>query len=79
MARPKKAVKVAVPGGRLLGDLRGMINEARVRAARSVNATLVTLYWRVGRRIRVDMLKQKRAAYGEEIVATLSQCAKTTG
>ena len=73
MARPKKAVEVAAPGARLLVDLRGMINEARVRAARSVDATLVTLYWRVGQRIREDILKQKRAAYGEEIVATLSQ------
>ena len=50
-----------------------MIAEARVQVARSVDATLVLLYWRLGRRIREDILKEKRAAYGEEIVATLSQ------
>jgi predicted nuclease of restriction endonuclease-like (RecB) superfamily len=31
------------------------------------------LYWRVGKRIRQDILKEKRADYGEHIVATLSQ------
>ena len=41
--------------------------------ARQVNSALVLLYWRVGQRIRRDVLKEKRAEYGEEIVATLSQ------
>jgi hypothetical protein len=40
--------------------------------ARQVNSALVMLYWRVGRRIRKDILKEKRAEYGEEIVPTLS-------
>lgn len=73
MARPKRAVKATAPGARLLTDLRGMITEARVQVARSVDASLVMLYWRLGRRIREDILEQKRAAYGQEIVATLSQ------
>ncbi len=30
-------------------------------------------YWQVGRRIRTDILDSKRAAYGEEIVSTLSR------
>jgi hypothetical protein len=41
--------------------------------ARQVNSALVTLYWQVGKRIREDVLKEKRAEYGEQIVATLSQ------
>ena len=40
--------------------------------ARQVNSALVLLYWRVGQRIRQDILKEKRAEYGEEIVPTLS-------
>jgi hypothetical protein len=32
----------------------------------------VILYWKVGQRIRQDILKQKRATYGEEILSTLS-------
>jgi hypothetical protein len=34
---------------------------------------MVILYWQVGQRIRAEVLEEKRAAYGEEIVVTLSQ------
>ena len=47
--------------------------KARAQVARAADSTLVMLYWHMGRRIREDILKRKRAAYGEEIVATLSQ------
>lgn len=57
----------------LLSDLRQLIAAARQDVARQVNSALVLLYWRVGQRIRRDVLKEKRAEYGEEIVATLSQ------
>src|SRR4030042_1792133 len=56
----------------LFQDLRSLIIEARQDVARQVNSALVLLYWRVGQRIRKDILKEKRADYGEEIVPTLS-------
>ena len=46
---------------------------AREQVARAVDSGLVTLYWHIGRRIRQDILKEKRAEYGAEIVATLSR------
>jgi hypothetical protein len=57
----------------LLSDLRQLIAEARQDVARQVNSALVLLYWRVGKRIRQDILKEKRAEYGEQIVATVSR------
>jgi predicted nuclease of restriction endonuclease-like (RecB) superfamily len=57
----------------LLKDLRDLIHEARQDVARQVNSALVLLYWRVGKRIRHDILKEKRAGYGKEIVPTLSR------
>jgi len=57
---------------KLLHDLRTLITEARQDVARSVNSALVMLYWKVGQRIKQDILKEKRAEYGEEIVPTLS-------
>ncbi len=56
----------------LLKDLRELIATARQDVARQVNSALVLLYWHVGKRIRQDILKEKRAEYGEEIVPTLS-------
>ncbi len=54
-----------------MGDLRQLIAEARQDVARQVNSALVLLYWRVGKRIRQDILKEKRAEYGERIVSAL--------
>jgi hypothetical protein len=56
----------------LFQDLRSLIVETRQDVARQVNSALVLLYWRVGQRIHQEILKEKRAEYGEEIVPTLS-------
>ncbi len=56
----------------LLGDLKKLIEAAREQTASAVNSTLVTMYWRIGKRIREDVLQNERAEYGKEIVQTLS-------
>jgi predicted nuclease of restriction endonuclease-like (RecB) superfamily len=56
----------------LLKDVRDLIHQARTATAQAVNAALVLLYWQIGQRIRVEVLKEKRAEYGEEILPTLS-------
>ena len=65
-------MKAILPKG-LLKDLRELIVTARQDVARQVNSALVMLYWRVGKRIHQDILREKRAEYGEQIIATLSQ------
>lgn len=57
----------------LLGDVRTLIETARTATARAVNSALVLLYWSIGDRIRRDILQKKRAEYGKQIFATLSQ------
>jgi len=66
-------MKTLKPSDALFKDLRELIMEARQEVARQVNSALVLLYWRVGKRIRQDILREKRAGYGEQIIATLSQ------
>lgn len=56
----------------LLRDLRTLIADTRQNVAQAVNSVLVMLYWKVGQRIRRNILKEKRAAYSEEILPTLS-------
>jgi hypothetical protein len=65
----KSALAVHRP---LLADVRELILQARAGVARAVDSGLTTLYWHVGRRIRQDILKEKRAEYGEKIVHALS-------
>ncbi len=58
--------------GNLIGDIRSLIETARHNVAVTVNTRLTILYWQIGIRIRQDILNEKRAEYGEEILPTLS-------
>jgi predicted nuclease of restriction endonuclease-like (RecB) superfamily len=57
----------------LLSDVRELILQARAGVAQAINASLTLLYWEIGRRIRADILKEKRAEYGEKIFYALSR------
>jgi hypothetical protein len=57
----------------LLIEIRILIEEARRQTAVAVNIGLTLLYWRIGRRIHREVLGSERAAYGEQIVVTLSR------
>jgi len=57
----------------LLREVRGLIDQARVRVAGVVNAELTLLYWQLGSRIRRDILGGERAEYGEGIVSALGR------
>ncbi len=58
---------------KLIKDLRHLIRSARFGVFQAVNSALVMHYWQVGQRIRGDILDSRRAAYGEQIVSTLSR------
>lgn len=58
--------------GRLFSDLRNLVRSARQRVAVAVNSEAISLYWQVGCRIKKDILKGGRGAYGEE---TVKKCA----
>lgn len=57
----------------VIDDLRRMIEKTRQSVASTVNASLTSLYWHIGHRIRQEILKENRAGYGRGIVATLSR------
>jgi predicted nuclease of restriction endonuclease-like (RecB) superfamily len=56
----------------LVNDIRNLIFEAKSGLAITVNSALTMLYWQIGRRIDVEVLKGARAEYGEQIVVTLA-------
>ena len=65
-------VKTPPRPGSLLADVRAMVLETRRDVGQGLNAALVKLYWRIGERIRIDILREKRADYGKQIVHSLS-------
>jgi DUF1016 N-terminal domain len=69
---PSASSVPAIAADRLLGDIRALIEAAREQTAQVVNSGMVGLYWHIGKRIREDVLQEKRAAYGKAIISTRS-------
>jgi hypothetical protein len=68
------SVTPAKPGAKgLLTEVREMILATRQTVAQGINSALVLLCWKIGQRIRADILKEKRASYGEKIFYALSR------
>ena len=57
----------------LLAEIRALIEEARTHVSRAANSALTLTYWRIGRRIGVEILGGERAAYGSQIVVSLAR------
>lgn len=57
----------------LFADVTRLIEESRSFVANTTNATLTMLYWKIGARVNNEILNYKRAGYGKQIVATVSQ------
>jgi len=55
----------------LLAELREWIRQVRISSARVVDKHLCALYWRIGTRIRLEILKDQRAEYGAGIVSAV--------
>ncbi len=69
----KRTPMLAAQGTELVGDVRRLIVEAKAGLATTVNAALTMLYWRIGQRIRNEVLGGERAGYGEQIVVSLAR------
>jgi predicted nuclease of restriction endonuclease-like (RecB) superfamily len=69
------AVKVpaAIDEAALLGDLRTLVQSARQRIATAAYSTQTLLCWHVGRRLASEHLQGGRAAYGKQILVTVSR------
>lgn len=72
---PFRAIAEAVgaSGGELVEQVSALIEHAQRFAAAQVNATLTLRNWYIGRMIDVAVLKEVRAGYNQEIVATLAR------
>jgi predicted nuclease of restriction endonuclease-like (RecB) superfamily len=58
----------------ILNDIRQLILEARQQVLRSVNSTMVSTYWHIGKRIIEDEQQgEKRAKYAAEMILHLSK------
>ena len=68
--------KIALPNSAteqlLFSELAQMIEQSQQEAFVAVNSTLTLLFWQIGHRINHEVLQNKRAEYGKQIVPTVS-------
>lgn len=60
----------------LYDDVCSIIEETRYRVAVYVNSEASMMNWNVGKRIKEDILLNKRAQYGEQVLKRLSKKLK---
>jgi len=63
----------AVSDKHLLDELSSLIEQSRIQIVSQANSALNLLFWQIGRKIETNILNNKRADYGKQIVVTLSR------
>lgn len=64
----------------LLEDLSQIIEQGKQQVVVQANSALVLVYWQVGKRINKEILHEKRAEYGKEVIKVIaSQLVKQYG
>lgn len=58
---------------RLFEQIKDLIEQTKNNVAVAVNSSMTMMYWHIGKLINDEILQNKRAEYGKEIVATVSQ------
>jgi len=69
----KQKNEIATDTNLLYRELSELIEHSRRQLVSVVNNTLTMLFWHIGGKINVHILRHKRAEYGKQIVATLSR------
>lgn len=66
-----KKDNLVIPNDNLASEIKSLIVESKQQVSVAVNATITILYWNIGKKINNEILKDRRAEYGKQIVATL--------
>ena len=68
----KNSTGISISGNDLFSELSLLIKQSKQQVAAQVNSALSILFRQVGNRINKEVLQNKRAEYGKQIVATLA-------
>ena len=63
---------ISISENDLFSELSLLIEQSKQQVAAQVNCAVGILFWKVGDRINKEVLQNKRAEYGKQIVATLA-------
>ena len=57
----------------LYNNIKSIIDISKEQAVIQVNNTMILSYWKIGERLKKEILKDKRATYGKEVVKKISE------
>ena len=57
----------------LYNNIKSIIDTSKEQAIIQVNNTMILSYWQIGERLKKEILKEKRATYGKEVVKKISE------
>ncbi len=57
----------------LYNNIKNIIDTSKEQAIVQVNNTMILSYWKIGERLKKEILKDKRATYGKEVVKKISE------
>ncbi len=69
----KQTNQIATDTNLIFQELPELIDQSRHHLVSAFNNTLTMLFWHIGAKVNAHILKHKRAEYGKQIVAELSQ------
>jgi predicted nuclease of restriction endonuclease-like (RecB) superfamily len=65
--------EISNTNNQLFLDIKQLIDETRLAVSQTINVGLTMLYWNIGKRINEEILNNKRADYGKQIITTLGK------
>ena len=68
----QKDLGLSISENGLFNELSQLIEQSKQQVAVQANSAVTILFWQVGNRINQDILQNKRAEYGKQIVPTVS-------
>ena len=68
-----KNISLIIPEDKLFKELSILIEKSKQKAVSQVKSTANLLFWHVGKRINDDILNNKRAEYGQQIVVNIAK------
>jgi predicted nuclease of restriction endonuclease-like (RecB) superfamily len=56
----------------LFEEIKQIVEQARIRIAVAINVEITSVYWKIGQRIRIELLHEQRAEYGKQVIKQLA-------
>ncbi len=67
-----KGVGTEIEVNQVYNNISKLIVNTKNKVQQNLNSEMVILYWKVGKTIREEVLKESRAEYGSEVITNLS-------